>query len=556
MEKVFGIDLGTTYSCIAQVDEYGKPVVLANFENERTTPSVVYFETDESIIVGNEAKNMLKFDPQKVVSFIKRNMGDPNFLFIHNETQYKPEEISSFILKKLVKDASEKVGFEIKDVVITCPAYFGINEREATKIAGEIAGLNVKSIINEPTAAALTYGIDQVQDQTVLVYDLGGGTFDITMIQVKPQAIDVVVTGGDHNLGGKNWDNALMSYFADKFKEETGIEDDICDVRLYPETSGDLQINVESAKKTLSQKDKTKVNVLHGTNRVTIEVTKEKFNEITQDLAERTIMLTKQMLEDAGKKGFTTFDKILLVGGSTRMPQIKEILEQNFPNTSIESFDPDESVAKGAAIYGQQLAINGELIKRISEKLGVREEDVKLENISEKELKEAEQDVADKTGYTLTAVKKARTEIGNVVSKSFGILANVTENGVKAPKVVNLIKKQTSVPSDVTMTFGTDEPNQIEVIIKVFENELSDDHVDELMTKVIGEGIYEGLPANLPEGSPIQVTFKMNKEGLLEIHAIEMTSKKEFYLPIVTTSVISGQELVEAKERSKAIKLS
>jgi len=215
MEKVFGIDLGTTYSCIAQVDEYGKPVVLANFENERTTPSVVFFEDDGSKIVGLEAKNMLKTDPQKVVSFIKRNMGDPNFLFIHNEIQYKPEEISSFILKKLVKDASEKVGFEIKDVVITCPAYFGINEKEATKIAGEIAGLNVKSIINEPTAAALTYGIDHVQDQTVLVYDLGGGTFDITMIQVKPEAIDVVVTGGDHNLGGKLWDDALMSYFAE-----------------------------------------------------------------------------------------------------------------------------------------------------------------------------------------------------------------------------------------------------------------------------------------------------------------------------------------------------
>ena len=320
MEQVFGIDLGTTYSCIAQVDEYGKPVVLANFENERTTPSVVFFEDDGSVIVGNEAKNMLKTDPQKVVSFIKRNMGDPNFLFIHNETQYKPEEISSFILKKLVKDASEKVGFEIKDVVITCPAYFGINEREATKIAGEIAGLNVKSIINEPTAAALTYGIDQVQDQTVLVYDLGGGTFDITMIQVKPQAIDVVVTGGNHDLGGKNWDNALMSYFADKFKEETGIEDDIFS---SPETSGDLQINAESAKKTLSQRDKTKVNVLFGTDRVTVEITKEKFNEITKDLAESTIMLTNQMLEDANKKGFTTFDKILLVGGSTRMPSTK-----------------------------------------------------------------------------------------------------------------------------------------------------------------------------------------------------------------------------------------
>ena len=550
MEQVFGIDLGTTYSCIAQVDEYGKPVVLANFENERTTPSVVFFEDDGSVIVGNEAKNMLKTDPQKVVSFIKRNMGDPNFLFINNETQYKPEEISSFILKKLVKDASEKVGFEIKDVVITCPAYFGINEREATKIAGEIAGLNVKSIINEPTAAALTYGIDQVQDQTVLVYDLGGGTFDITMIQVKPQAIDVVVTGGDHNLGGKNWDNALMGYFADKFKEETGIEDDIFS---NPETSGDLQINAESAKKTLSQRDKTKVNVLYGTDRVTVEVTKEKFNEITQDLAERTIMLTKQMLEDASKKGFTTFDKILLVGGSTRMPQIKEILEQNFPNTSIESFDPDESVAKGAAIYGQQLALNGELIKRLSEKLGVSEEDIKLDKVSEKELKEAEQDVADKTGLTLGAVKKARTKIGNVVSKSFGILAFVNDS---EQKVVNMILKQTTVPAEISQTFATHEANQENVEISVFENELSDNNVEISMSKEIGTGLIDGIPSNLPAGSPIQVTFKINEEGRLDIHAMEMTGKKELNLTIETTSVISGQELEEAKERSKAIKLS
>ena len=547
MEQVFGIDLGTTYSCIAQVDEYGKPVVLANFENERTTPSVVFFEDDGSVIVGNEAKNMLKTDPQKVVSFIKRNMGDPNFLFIHNETQYKPEEISSFILKKLVKDASEKVGFEIKDVVITCPAYFGINEREATKIAGEIAGLNVKSIINEPTAAALTYGIDQVQDQTVLVYDLGGGTFDITMIRVKPQAIDVVVTGGNHDLGGKNWDNALMSYFADKFKEETGIEDDIFS---SPETSGDLQINAESAKKTLSQRDKTKVNVLFGTDRVTVEITKEKFNEITKDLAESTIMLTNQMLEDANKK---TFDKILLVGGSTRMPQIKEILEQNFPNTSIESFDPDESVAKGAAIYGQQLALNGELIKRLSEKLGVSEEDIKLDKVSEKELKEAEQEVADKTGLTLGAVKKARTKIGNVVSKSFGILAFVNDS---EQKVVNMILKQTTVPAEISQTFSTHEANQENVEISVFENELSDNNVEISMSKEIGTGLIDGIPSNLPAGSPIQVTFKINEEGRLDIHAMEMTGKKELNLTVETTSVISGQELEEAKERSKAIKLS
>lgn len=553
MEQVFGIDLGTTYSCIAYVDEYGKPVLLKNFENELTTPSVVYFEEDGSVIVGNEAKNMLKTDPQKVVSLIKRSMGDSNFMFIHNNTQYKPEEISSFILKKLVKDASEKVGFEIKDVVITCPAYFGINEREATKIAGEIAGLNVKSIINEPTAAALTYGIDQVQEQTVLVYDLGGGTFDVTMIQVKPQTINVIVTGGDHNLGGKYWDNAIMNYLADKFKEETGIEDDIF---LNAETSGDLQLSTESAKKTLSFRDKTKVNVLYGTNKVSVEITKEKFNEMTKDLAERTIMLTKQMLEDAGKKGIITFDKILLVGGSTRMPQIIEILKQNFRNIPIETCDPDESVAKGAAIYGQQLALNGEIIKRLSEKLGINEEDVNINNVSEKELKEVEQEVADNTGQTLGAVKRARTEIHDVISKSFGILANVSVNGKKAQKVVNMLLRQTTVPADSIQTFATDEPNQETVEIVVYENELSENYVDQIMTKEICRGIIEGLPTNLPEGSPIEVTFKINTEGRLDICAVEKSSSKGLNLTIETTSVIRGQELEAAKERNKTIKLS
>jgi molecular chaperone DnaK (HSP70) len=551
MEKVFGIDLGTTYSCIAYVDEYGKPVVVQNFENERTTPSVVCYEDDDSIIVGNEAKNMLKTDPEKVVSFIKRNMGDPNFAFIRNDISYKPEEISSRILMKLVKDASEHLGCEIKDVVITCPAYFGINEREATKIAGEIAGLNVKKIINEPTAAALAYGIAQVQDQTVLVYDLGGGTFDITMIQIKPQSIEVVVTGGDHNLGGKNWDNALMAYFADKFKEETGVEED--EIFSNAETFGEMQINAENAKKTLSTREKTKVPILYGTDRVNVEITKEKFDELTKDLADRTIMLTNQMLDDAKTKGFTSFDKILLVGGSTKMPQIREILEQNYPNVPVETFDPDESVAKGAAIYGQQLVVNGEIIKRIAEKTGKKEEEIKIEDISETELTKVQQEVADKTGLTLGAVKKAGTKISNVVSKSFGVLAYVNDT---EQKIVNMITKQTTVPAEISQAFSTHEANQENVEIAVYENELFDNQVDITMSKEIGKGLIDGIPAGLPAGSPIQVTFKISDEGRLDIHAIELTGNKELNLSIETTSVISGQELEEAKARSKGIKLS
>jgi len=551
MDKVFGIDLGTTYSCIAYVDEYDKAVVIQNFENERTTPSVVYFEDDGSIIVGQEAKSMLKTDPEKVVTFIKRSMGDPNFFLKRGKIQYTPEEISNYILKKLVKDASDKVGFEIKDVVITCPAYFGVNQREATKIAGEIAGLNVKSIINEPTAAALAYGIEHVQHQTVLVYDLGGGTFDVTMIEVKPQSIEVVVTGGDHNLGGKNWDDALMLYCADKFKEKKGVTDDILS---NEETFGELQIEVENAKKTLSTRNETKIRVLYGTNRDSVEVSREKFNELTKDLAKRTIMLTNQMLDDAKVKGKSSFDKILLVGGSTRMPQIKAILEDNYPAVPVEFFDPDESVAKGAAIYGQQLAINGEIIKRLAEKTGKSEEEVVIKDVSATVLNQVHQEVADKIGFTLGAVKKATEQvISNVASQSFGIEAITKEGSVK---VINLIMKQSNVPAEVTKIFGTNVANQDNVEVTVYENEMSDYEVDIEQSTELSKGIIDGLPRGLPAGSPVQVTFKLNNQGTLEVNAVELTGNCGLNLTIETTSVISGETLEEAKARSKAIKLS
>jgi len=509
MDKVFGIDLGTTYSCIAQVDEFGKPVVLTNFEGERITPSVIYFENSENIVVGNQAKEMLKTDPEKVVSFVKRDMGNPDFVCIQERNEYKPEELSSYIIKKLAKDASEKVGYDVKDVVITCPAYFGINEKEATKAAGVIAGLNVLSIINEPTAAALTFGFSKEEEQVVLVYDLGGGTFDVTMIEVKSKEINVVVTGGDHNLGGKNWDNALMGHLANKFKEETGIEDDIFEDK---ETFGDLQLSSEDAKKALTKFDKTKVRVLYGTERATIEVTKEEFNELTSDLLERTIMLTNEMLTDAEKKGFTKYDKILMVGGSTRMPQIRERLEKEYIGIPVESFDPDESVAKGAAIYGQQLL------------------DAKEPN---------------KEGPKLPPKKTT-----NVVSKSFGVQAYVNNS---EQKIINLIKKQTVLPATINQNFGTYEDNQESVEILIFENEVYDDSIEIENGKEIRKGVIEGLPENLPGGSPIEVTFFINEEGLLEVKAVEKIGNNELLMKIETTSVIKGKELKEATERNKGI---
>ncbi|MFO7838984.1 MAG: Hsp70 family protein, partial [Desulfosalsimonadaceae bacterium] len=215
-KRIFGIDLGTTYSSAAYVDEFGKAVIIPNAENERITPSVVFFDGD-AVVVGDVAKESAKLYPNEVVSFVKRSMGEPNFVFEYNNEEYRAEELSAYILKKLAQDAAQYLGETVEDVVITCPAYFGINEREATRKAGEIAGFNVRQIINEPTAAAIAYGtLDTTDNRVVLVYDLGGGTFDITMIDIRKDSVEVVCTGGDHNLGGKDWDDRIVTYMVEK----------------------------------------------------------------------------------------------------------------------------------------------------------------------------------------------------------------------------------------------------------------------------------------------------------------------------------------------------
>src|SRR5699024_4674673 len=227
MKKVFGIDLGTTYSCISHVDENGKAVITTNAEGELITPSVVFFDDGgDNIIVGNATKETTKMYTNDMASFVKRYIDDEHFLFMNEGNEYSVEEISSYIIRKLIKDAEDKVGEKVEQVVITCPAYFGINEREATRKAGEIAGVEVLEIINEPTAAAVAYGLtEETTDKTILVYDLGGGTFDITMIQISENKIEVVVTDGDHTLGGKDWDDAIINYLVEQYHEQTGNDD-------------------------------------------------------------------------------------------------------------------------------------------------------------------------------------------------------------------------------------------------------------------------------------------------------------------------------------------
>lgn len=540
LKKIFGIDLGTTYSCISYVDESGRPVIVKNSEGSNITPSVVFFD-EGAVVVGDVAKENAALYPEKVVSFIKRSIGEEGYRFYHEDKELRAEEISAYILKKLVKDAELELNEKIEDVVITCPAYFGINEREATKQAGIIAGLNVKQIINEPTAAAISYGsIEENQNKVVLVYDLGGGTFDITMIEIKENEINVICTGGDHNLGGKNWDDAILTYLAEKFQEQSGIDEDILD---NLETLQDLMVQAEKAKKQLTQRDKTTITVNFDGNRERIELTREKFEELTASLLERTVELTKDMLSEASKKGYNSFDEILLVGGSTRMPQIMEKIRTEF---SVEPrvFDPDEAVAKGAAIFGNNKAIQDLIYKTIEE---TTSESVDNNQPSEGAIETAISTLED-AGYCLggNIASIINVKINNVTSKSFGV-AVINREGERV--ISNIITKNTTVPVTETKTFGTQHENQLDVYIEIFENEVSDLTCEVENGKSIGTAILE-LPEGLPAHSPIEVRFTLNEEGILEMTAIEVNSGKEIHVTIEVTGSIKAEELEEIKNRT------
>ncbi|MCF8027206.1 MAG: Hsp70 family protein [Desulfobacteraceae bacterium] len=550
IKRIFGIDLGTTYSSIAYVDEYGKAVIIPNAENERVTPSVVFFD-ESTVVVGEVAKESAKLYPNEVVSFIKRSMGEPNFIFEYGGERYRPEEISAYVLKKLAQDAQQHLGETISDVVITCPAYFGINEREATRKAGEIAGFNVRQIINEPTAAAIAYGsLDTTQNRVVLVYDLGGGTFDVTMIDIRKESVEVICTGGDHNLGGKDWDDRIVAYLVEKFQEETGITEDILD---DPDTWQDLQLSAEKAKKILSQRPKTPVSITHGGKRVKLMLEREKFEEVTEDLLVRTVDFTRDMLEAAGQKGYSRFDEIILVGGATRMPQVSERIEKEF-NIAPKVFDPDEAVAKGAAIYGWKLALNDDLIRRISEKTqktfdssGNISEMMDTSQITTRDFQEAARELAEDTGYALPSVENAMLRVKNVTSKSFGVVAH---NPSGEEIVFNLVLRNTTVPVNVVKKFYTAVQNQKTVLIRTMESETSSieiplEHATEIKTAVLH------LPPNLPADLPIEITFDLNDEGRLHITALETGEYRKVQVEVDTASVIGGEEFEKAKQRSQ-----
>ncbi|GAB2839926.1 Hsp70 family protein [Actinocorallia aurea] len=553
-DRVYGIDLGTTYTCISYVDEAsGKPVVVSNLEGENTTPSVVLFDDEDTRVVGREAKNAAVLEADNVVEMIKREIGKPGFRREFFGKEISPEEISSYILRKVVGDAEQNDGVRPGKVVITCPAYFDVPQREATAAAGRIAGLDVLEIINEPTAAAITYGMLDKGDQTVLVYDLGGGTFDITVIEVKGGTIRVVATGGNDELGGRDWDEEIVKYCAALWEAEHGAEE----IMSAPDTLQDLWVRAESAKKTLTAIPQTKIQVVHQGKQTAVALSREKFEELTASLLENTITFTKNVIETAAQLGSPVVDRLLLVGGSTKMPQVTARLRKEF-GFEIESFEPDFSVAKGAAIYGQKLEVDEKIAEKIIERIvrdtAQKREDVDVSAATAEVRAAAEEAVADDLGLRLGTVQKfSQMKVTNVASHSFGVLALTRDD---SEVIANLVLAQQALPAEATRRFGTRDDRLAQVEIKIMENTSRDGIVRDLdLGEEVTTAVLE-MTENLPAGSPIEVTFRLDHQGRLHITGKDLAEGGRTVEALFQTDrVLSGEEEEQARTRASALRV-
>lgn len=557
---VLGIDLGTTYSCVAYVNAAGRPEVLKNAEGENTTPSVVYFDPSSNRVdVGQIAKEQAPVDPTEVASFIKRNIGDDGFRFCCKKGRMRPEEVSAFILKKLVKDASKELGKEVKDVVITCPAYFFVKEREATKKAGEIAGLNVIQLLNEPTAAAIAYGmLNGGEDKTILVYDLGGGTFDVTVIRITEGAIKVVATGGDPKLGGKDWDDCLVRIVLDRIREETGRED----LSDSPETEQELRLMAEKMKKSLTQSERATGKFEHEGETFRPQVTRSEFEAATKTLLDRTLAFTDDVLAKAKDKGVLGFDELLLVGGSTRMPQVMRALSEKY-GIKPQFHDPDEAVAKGAAILGANSVLRAALEEKVRELTNDADFSLDVEGGgNNRALEQAKQEMRDE-GYSLEALQSAMTDIVNVSSKTFGTLCIPLEyykKGKRENRLFNLIYRNSPLPAEAVFPCETIDDNQSAVDFEVLENEADRPTTEEDSERVgavgvdpeIGTSLWKdslSIPSGLPAGEKLEVVFKMDKEGMLDVTCQHVATGRFIHTTIRTGETLSKAEEAEIRQR-------
>lgn len=543
---IFGIDLGTTYSCIAYVDENGQPTVVKNGEGSNITPSVVYFEDTGNIIAGRDAKDSMKTEPDRSIAFVKRQIGREKLAITVDGKDYTPEEISAYILKKITNDASKLLDTEVRDVVITCPAYFGTQEREATKNAGIIAGLNVIEIISEPTAAAIYYGVAKSQKaKTVLVYDLGGGTFDVTVIAIDDEGkITVVYSTGDHTLGGKDWDEVIKNDMMHALCEANVLDES----EISEETNSELVFSAEEVKQKLTSHDKARETINVDEGKIKFEISRVDFEDKTEHLIEQTIDFTKEAIEGAKKKGFS-IDEILLVGGSTRMPQVENKLSEF--GIEIKHEDPDEAVAKGAAIYA--LGAYAGLVE-----FWAGQSAEKMANLSEEEKNEAA-NYAEEASVSLLALPGLKghkmTEIVTVATtKSYAVEVLQDDK----PICFNMIQKNVPLQDGkytFSSVFGTHEDNQDSAQIKVYETD-----VDEEYFEIPGEDFVLGeaelkLSGKLPAGSKLEVTFTLDREGILKVTGKDLTDGNVIEATMKAHGDLSmtKEEVQAAKEKSKGL---
>ena len=488
MSKIIGIDLGTTNSCVA-VMEGGKPVVITNAEGMRTTPSVVAFTKTGERVVGEPAKRQAVTNADKTISSIKRQMGTDYKVDIDGK-KYSPQEISAMILQKLKSDAENYLGEKVSEAVITVPAYFNDAQRQATKDAGKIAGLDVKRIINEPTAAALSYGLDNEKEQKIMVYDLGGGTFDVSIIEIGDGVIEVLATAGDNHLGGDDFDNVITQYMLDDFKAKEGV-----DLSTDKMAMQRLKEAAEKAKKELSSSTTTNINLpfitatSEGPKHFEMNLTRAKFNELTAHLVERTVTPVTTALKDAGLTA-NDLSKVLLVGGSTRIPAVQDKVKQLTGKEPFKGINPDECVAIGASIQGGKLA--------------------------------GDAGAGDILLLDVTPLSLSIETMGGVATR--------------------LIERNTTIPTKKSQIFSTAEDNQTAVDIHVVQGERQFARDN----KTLGQFRLDGIPPARRGVPQIEVTFDIDANGIVNVSAKDLGTGKEQHITITAGSNMSEEDIDKA----------